>query len=88
MIDPLSFDDVETHMYGARHCLLLFAEPSHFARVIPHLDVDALGVKPGGFERGFVTWRDDVLARNHAVISIDQIGAVIRHDAFPSGNNA
>ncbi len=80
--------NVETHMYGTQHCFLLFADSPHFARVIPHLDIDALGVKPGGFQRGFVARRDDVLARDHAVISIDQIGAVIRHDAFPSGNNA
>jgi hypothetical protein len=63
LIDLLSFDDVETRMYGTRHWLLLFADSSHFAGVIPYLDVEAIGIKPGGFQRGFVVRRDMSLRR-------------------------
>jgi hypothetical protein len=56
---------------------LLFAEPPHFAGALPYLAIYAVNMLPGGFQRSFVGWRDDVFARNHEVIFIDQTGAVI-----------
>jgi len=57
----------------------IFAEPPHFAGVIPNLDIDVAELLRGGFQRGFVGWRDDFLARSHAVVFIDLIDTVIWH---------
>src|ERR1700723_1446844 len=58
---------------------IIFAEPPHFAGVIPNLNIDVAEILHGGFQRSFVGWRDDFLARNHAVVFVDLIDAVIWH---------